>query len=29
VPLPPYPSSMRERRVDIALVPNPPWAPPR
>ena len=24
VPLPPYPSSVRERRVDIALVPFPP-----
>ena len=29
VPLPPYPSGVRERRVEIALVPNPPWGPPR
>jgi hypothetical protein len=29
VPLPPYPSSVLERRVDIALVPNPPLGPPR
>ena len=29
VPLPPYPASIRERRVEIALVPNPPWGPPR
>ena len=29
VPLPPYPASVRERRVEIALVPNPPWGPPR
>jgi hypothetical protein len=29
VPLPPYPASVRERRVEIALVPNPPWGPPQ
>ena len=29
IALPPYPASVLERRVDIALVPNPPWGPPR
>jgi hypothetical protein len=28
VPLPPYPAGVRERRVEIALVPHPPWGPP-
>src|SRR5256885_1363091 len=29
VALPPYPAAVLERRVEIALVPNPPWGPPR
>ena len=29
VPVPPYPASVRERRVEIALVPHPPWGAPR
>jgi len=29
VPVPPYPAAVRERRVAIALVPNPPWGPPQ
>ena len=28
VPLPPYPAGVRERRVEIALVPHPSWGPP-
>ena len=28
VALPPYPAWARERRVEIALVPNPPWGSP-
>ena len=29
LPLPPAPSGARERRVDIALTPGPPFAAPR